>query len=168
MAIRYKVTLTEEERKMLEEISKTGVKSAKTILHARALLLLDAGEYGQKWKVADVAEAVGITSRALEHLKERFVEQGLEDALQRKKRETPPRPIIFDGKFEAKLLQLACSQVPDGYARWTIRLLADKLVELKIVPTVSTMTVYNILKKTNLNLISANIGKSRQIRMRHL
>ena len=168
MAPRYKVTLTLEERKMLEQISMTGVKAAKTILHARALLLLDAGEYGLKWKVSDVADAIGMTSRSLEHLKEKFVEKGLEDAIKRKQRETPPRPIIFDGEFEAKLLQLACSKSPEGYAGWTIRLLADKLVELKIVPTVSSMTVWNTLKKMNSSLISANTGKFLQTKIRHL
>ncbi len=168
MAPRYRVTLMKEERKMLEQISTTGVRAAKTILHARALLLLDAGDYGPKWKVSDVADAIGITSRSLEHIKERFVENGLEDAVQRKKRETPPRTVIFDGKFEAKLLQLACSAAPEGYARWTIRLLADKLIELEIVPTVSVMTVCNTLKKMNLNLISANTGKSLRTKMRHL
>jgi len=166
MMPRYRVTLTKEEREMLEQMSTTGVRAAKTILHARALLLLDAGEHGPKWKVSDVADAVGMTSRSLEHLKERFVERGLEDALQRKKRETPPRAIIFDGEFEARLLQLACSEAPEGRARWTVRLLADKLVELKIVPTVSTMTVCNTLKKMSLNLISANTGKSRRIKAR--
>jgi hypothetical protein len=166
MAPRYRVTLMKEEREMLEQTSTTGVKAAKTILHARALLLLDAGEHGPKWKVSDVADAVGMTSRSLEHLKERFVECGLEDALQRKKRETPPRAVIFDGEFEARLLQLACSEAPEGYARWTVRLLADKLVELKIVPTISAMTVCNTLKKMNLNLISANTGKFRRIKAR--
>ena len=166
MAPRYRVTLTTEEREMLEQMSTTGVRAAKTILHARALLLLDAGEHGPKWKVSVVADAMGMTSRSLEHLKERFVECGLEDALQRKKRETPPRAIIFDGEFEARLLRLACSEVPEGHARWTVRLLADKLVELEIVPTVSTMTVCNTLKKMNLNLISANIGKFRRIKAR--
>jgi len=167
MAPRYRVTLTSDEREMLEKISTTGVRSAKTILHARALLLLDAGEHGPKWKVADVADAVGMSARALEHVKERFVEYGLEDAILRKKRETPPRPVIFDGDFEAKLLKLACSESPEGHARWTVRLLADKLVDLKIVPTVSAMTVCNTLKKMNLSLISANTGKSRPIRVRH-
>ena len=168
MAPRYRVTLTEEEREMLEQISTTGVRAAKTILHARALLLLDAGEHGSKWKVSDVSDAIGISSRSLEHIKERFVECGLEDALHRRKREKPPRAIIFDGEFEARLLRLACSEAPEGRERWTVRLLADKLVELKIVPTVSTMTVCNSLKKMNLNLISANIGKSRRIKARRL
>jgi len=167
MTPRYRVTLTKEEREMLEQTSTTGVRAAKTILHARSLLLLDAGEHGSRWKVSDVADAMGVTSRSLEHLKERFVECGLEYALQRKKRETPPRPVIFDGEFEARLLQLACSEAPEGHNRWTVRLLADKLVELKIVPSVSAMTVCNTLKKTNLSLISANTGKSRRIKTRN-
>ena len=103
-----------------------------------------------------------MTPRTLEHLKERFVEQGLEEALRRKERETPPRPIIFDGEFEARLLQLACSKAPAGHQRWTMRLLADKLVELKIVPTVSAMTVCNTLKKTSFSLTAANTGRSRR------
>ena len=159
---RYRVTLTEAEREMLEKLSTTGVKAAKTILYARALLLLDAGAGGPSWKVADVANGLGMTTRTLEHLKQRFVEQGLEDSLQRKKRATPPRPIFFDGKFEARLIHLACSDAPAGRKRWTVRLLAEKLVELKIVPTVSAMTVCNTLKKTNFSLTSANTGKSRR------
>lgn len=167
MAPRYKVTLTQQEREMLEKISTTGVKAAKTILYARALLLLDAGEFGPGWIVSRVADALGMTSRTLEHLKQRFVEESLEDALQRKVRETPPRPIIFDGVFESRLIHLACSEAPDGYNRWTVRLLAEKLVELEIVEKVSAMTVCNTLKKTNFSLIGANTGKSRQIKMRH-
>jgi len=163
---RYRVTLTLDERNLLTEISTTGVRAVKTMLYARALLLLDAGEQGPRWNVADAADALGMTSRTLEHLKQRFVEQGLNEALQRKERLTPPRPVIFDGKFEARLLQLACSEAPEGRNRWTVRLLADKLVELKIVPAVSAMTVCNTLKKTNFSLTSANTGKSRRIKMR--
>jgi len=165
MATRYRVTLTQEERDMLNTISTTGVRAAKTIIHARALLLLDAGEHGPGWKVADVSKALGMTSRTLEHLKQRFVEKGLDAALQRKERETPPRAVIFDGEFEARLLQLACSKAPEGRNRWTVRLLADKLVELAIVPAVSAMTVCNTLKKTNFSLTAASTGKSHLIRM---
>jgi len=164
MANRYRVTLTQDERDMLNAISTTGIRAAKTIIHARALLLLDAGEYGPGWKVADVARALGMTSRTLEHLKQRFVENGLDNALQRKERETPPRAVIFDGEFEARLLQLACSEAPDGRNRWTVRLLAEKLVELEIVPSVSAMTVCNTLKKTNFSLTAASTGRSRQTR----
>jgi hypothetical protein len=152
MAPRYRVTLTKEERKDLEAISTKGKRSARTVLYARALLLVDAGEYGQNWVVAQVAEALGTTPRSLEHLKKRFIEEGLSAAIERKKRVTPPREIQFGGEFEARLLALACSDAPEGRTRWTMRLLAEKLVELKIVPNVSPMTVCNTLKKMNLSL----------------
>jgi hypothetical protein len=152
MAPRYKVTLTQEERTELEAVSSKGKKAARTVLYARALLLLDAGEYGPKWIVAKVAEALGVTTRSLEKLKKRFVEEGLAAAIERKKRVKPPREIQFGGEFEAQLLALACSPAPEGRKRWTIRLLAEKLIELKIVPSVSTMTVCNTLKKLNLSL----------------
>jgi hypothetical protein len=152
MAPRYKVTLTQEERKDLEAISTKGKRAARTVLYARALLLLDAGEYGPKWKVARVAEAIGTTPRSLEHVKKRFVEEGLPAAIERKIRLTPPREIQFGGEFEANLIALACSEAPEGRERWTVRLLAEKMVELKIVPSVSPMTVCNTLKKTNLSL----------------
>jgi hypothetical protein len=166
MAPRYRVTLTKEERKDLEAISTKGKKAARTVLYARALLLLDAGEYGPKWIVAKVAEALGTTSRSLEKLKKRFVEEGLTNAIERKQRETPPREIQFGGDFEAKLIALACSEAPEGRKRWTVRLLAEKLVELNIVPSVSPMTVCNTLKKMNLSLTSADTGKFRQIKTR--
>ena len=83
----------------------------------------------------------------------RLVEDGIDFAIQRKKREKPPIAKIFDGEFEAKLIALACTKAPEGRNRWTVRLLADKIVELEIAPTVSFMTVHNVLKKTNLNLI---------------
>tara|TARA_R110000803_G_scaffold70570_1_gene133531 strand:+ start:84 stop:545 length:462 start_codon:yes stop_codon:yes gene_type:complete len=152
MAPRYRVTLTKEERLDLEAISTKGRRAARTVLYARALLLLDAGEYGSKWIVAQVAEALGTTPRSLEHLKKRFVEEGLPAAIERKTRATPPREIQFGGEFEARLLALACSESPEGRERWTIRLLAEKMVELKIVPSVSPMTVCNTLKKMNLSL----------------
>jgi transposase len=161
MAPRYRVTLTEEERKDLEALTRNGKTGAKKFIYARALLLCDAGPEGPAWTVGDVAAALGITSRTIEHLKQRFVEEGIEAALQRKPREKPPREIIFDGAFEARLIALACSDAPEGYDRWTVRLLADKAVELKFASSVSHMTVQRVLKKTNLSLTSANTGKSR-------
>lgn len=161
MAPRYRVTLTQEERIELETLSTKGRRAAQTVLYARALLLLDAGEHGSPWPVAKVAEAIGKTSRSLEKMKKRFVEEGLEAAIERKKRETPPREIKFGGEFEAKLIALACSPPPEGRDRWTIRLLGEKAVELKIVPSVSPMTVCNTLKKTNFSLTEANTGKYR-------
>ena len=161
MAPRYRVTLSQEERNELETISTKGKRAAYTVLCARALLLLDAGEFGPKWPVNKVAQAVGKTSRTMENLKKRFVQEGLPTAIERKKRVTPPRAIQFGGEFEAHLLALACSDAPEGHARWTIRLLAEKMIELKLVETVSATTVCNTLKKTNFNLIEANTGKSR-------
>jgi hypothetical protein len=90
------------------------------------------------------------------------VEEGLEVALERKPREKPPREVTFDGAFEARLIALACSDAPKGHLRWTVRLLADKVVELDIAPAVSHMTVQRVLKKMNLNLTSASIGKFRR------
>ena len=152
MAPRYRVTLTKEERTELTDISTKGKRAAQTVLYARALLLLDAGEYGPSWTVAKVAEAIGKTPRSLEKMKKRFVEDGLESAIERKKRTTPTREIQFGGAFEAKLIALACTTPPDGRSRWTIRLLAEKVVELNIAPAVSAMTVCNTLKKTNFSL----------------
>ena len=160
MSPRYRVTLTKEERENLEAMTRRGKAHARRFIHARALLLCDAGADGPAWNVADVAIALGVTSRAIEHLKKRFVGEGLEAALERKPREKPPREVIFDGAFEARLIALACSDAPDGRRRWTVRLLADKAVELSFAESVSHMTVQRVLKKTNLSLTSASTGKS--------
>ena len=160
MSPRYRVTLTKDERRELEVLTRRGKTNARRFAHARALLLCDAGPDGPAWNVGDTAEALGVTSRTIEHLKKRFVEDGLEVALERKPREKPPREVIFDGKFEARLIALACSKVPKGHQRWTVRLLADKVVELKFAESVSHMTVQRVLKKTNLSLTSPSTGKS--------
>ena len=151
MANRYKVTLTRVEREQLTELGRSGKSTAAKFIYARALLLCDAGKFGDPWKVTDVASALGVTSRTVEHLKQRFVEEGLTAALARKPHRKPRVPT-FDGEFDARLTALACSQAPNGYQRWTVRLLADKLVELKIADSVSTMTVQRSLKKTNCSL----------------
>ena len=163
----YRVTLTAQEREEMEALTKTGKTNAKRFLYARSLLLCDAGPEGPAWTVADTAEAMGVTPRTIEHLKKRFVEEGLDVALERKQRETPPREVIFDGAFEARLTALACSEAPSGRQRWTVRLLAEKAVELNLAPRVSHMTVQRILKKTNLSLISESTGKSRRRRALH-
>jgi transposase len=152
MAPRYRVTLTEAERRQLEALTHGGKTAASKFIHARALLLCDAGEYGNPWKVAEVAEALGVSNRTIEHLKARFVEEGIEAALDRKP-SAKPRKLTFDGAFDARLTALACSPAPAGRARWTVRLLAEKVVELRIAPKVSTMSVQRALKKTNLSLI---------------
>ena len=160
MAPRYRVTLSKEEREELEGLTRRGKIQARRFINARALLLCDAGEGGPAWSVADVAAALGVSSRSIEHLKKRFVENGLQAALTRKVREKPPRDVKFDGAFEARLIALACSDVPEGYRRWTVRLLADKAVELKFADSVSHMSVQRVLKKTNFSLTGANTGKS--------
>jgi hypothetical protein len=151
MTSRYKVTLTKEERDRLEALRHSGKTAAPKFIHARALLLCDAGAHGNPWKVADVAEALGVTSRTIEHLKERFVEEGIEAALERKPRTKPPK-ITFDGAFDARLTALACSPAPAGRSRWTVRLLAERVVELQIAPKVSAMSVHRALKKMSLSL----------------
>ncbi len=161
MPPRYRITLTEQERKDLEAFTRDGTTGAKKFIHARALLLCDAGAGGPAWTVAKAAEALGVTARTIEHLKKRFVEEGLETALERRPREKPPREVMFDGAFEARLIALACSAAPAGYQRWTVRLLAEKAVELNLASAVSHMTVQRVLKKTNFSLISAHTGKSR-------
>jgi len=168
MVPRYRVTLTEQEREGLEALTRNGKTGAKKFIHARALLLCDAGPEGPGWTVANVAEALGVTSRTIEHLKQRFIEEGIEVALERKSREKPSRDVIFDGAFEARLIALACSETPEGYERWTVRLLADKAVELKFASSVSHMTVQRVLKKTKLSLTSANTGKSPRKAAPHL
>lgn len=166
MAPRYKVTLMESERAKLEALTRNGKTGAKKFINARALLLCDAGSHGSGWTVVKIAEALGVTSRTIEHIKKRFVEDGFEAALERKQRETPPRAVVFDGEFEARLIALACSEAPEGHSRWTLRLLADKAVELKFADSVSHMTAQRILKKMNLSLTSVSTGKSRRNKTR--
>lgn len=117
MSPRYRVTLIPEECEELKALTRNGKTPAKKFIHARTLLLCDASEDGAAWKVVDVAEALGITSRTIEYLKQRFVEQGLEEALVRKPRTKRPRHITFDGKFEAQLVALAYSEASEGYRR---------------------------------------------------
>ena len=114
MKPRYRVTLTKEERIELESLTRRGKIHARRFIHARALLLCDAGAEGPAWSVADTAAALGVSSRTIEHLKKRFVEEGLEAALERKPREKPPREATFDGAFEARLIALACTDAPEG------------------------------------------------------
>jgi transposase len=160
MKLRCRVTLTREERLELEALTRRGKIHARRFIHARALLLCDAGPEGPAWSVADTAAALGVSSRTIEHLKKRFVEQGLEAALERKPREKQPREATFDEAFEARLIALACMKAPEGYRRWSIRLLADKVVELHIASSVSHMTIQRALKKMKFSLISASTGKS--------
>jgi transposase len=146
---KYKVTLTGEERNSLQALIAAGKAAAKKLLHARILLKADAAPGAPAWTDARIADALEVHPNTVERLRERFVEQGLDAALGRKKPDRPSRARTLDGQAEARLIAVACSAPPRGRARWTLRLLADKLVELEIVDTVSTETVRRTLKKTN-------------------
>ena len=149
MAPRYRVPLTaEEERTELKALTRAATKdTGKRFLYARALLLCNRASEGPGWTVARVPEALGVSVRTIDRLKRRIVEQGLEAALERKRRVRPPRKVIFDGEFEARLVALACCQAPPRRTRWNLRLLAEKVVELGWVERVSVMTVQRTLKK---------------------
>lgn len=146
---KYKVTLTAEERNSLQDLIVAKKTAAQKVVHARILLKADAGPEGPAWTAARIAEALEVDSSTVERLRQRFVDQGLDAALDRKKPDRPSRLRTLDGKAEARLIALACSEPPAGRVRWTLRLLADKLVELEIVDTVSTETIRRTLKKTN-------------------
>jgi hypothetical protein len=146
---RYKVTLDAEERQHLHDLIAAGKAAARKLAHARILLKADAAEDGPAWPDGRIAEALELSTATVERVRQRFVELGLDAALDRKPRERPPRPIKLDGRAEARLIALACSPPPLGRAVWTMQLLADKLVELEVVDSISDETVRLALKKTS-------------------
>jgi hypothetical protein len=166
MATKYSLMLSPGERAWLEGITHKGKHSALKVLQARALLLCDAGEDGAAWPVHRISEALGISSRTIDGLKKRVAEDGLESAFERKQRENPPREVRYDGAFDAHVVALACSDPPKGRQRWTVRLLAEKVVELQIAPEASHMAVQRSLKKTSCSLTAESTGKSPQKRTR--
>lgn len=147
---KYIVELTIEERKRLEELIDAGKAAKYKVRYAEMLLLADQGEDGSGWADERIAEAFRCHLTTVERLRRRLVEHGLEAALERQKRQnyTPK----LDGEAEAHLIALACSEAPKGRSRWTLRLLADKLVELSVVDEISYATVRRTLKKTSLSL----------------
>lgn len=142
------VELGAQERARLCALISKGKASAKVILKARILLKADQAEDGPAWRDAQIVEALDTNLTMVSRVRETFVTKGLDAVLSRKKRETPPVPPIFDGEAQAKLTALACSAPPEGHARWTIRLLAEHVVERKIVPAAHFNTVGRALKKT--------------------
>jgi transposase len=157
---RYAVTLTETERTYLKQMIAAGTDSARKLIHARILLKADQGPNGPAWVDDAIAEAVEVSQPTVSRIRKQYVHEGLQAALNRR---APQREYLrkLDGEQEAKLIALACSKPPKGEARWTLRLLADKLVELEITDTVSYQTVRRILKKTISNRTSRNNGASR-------
>jgi hypothetical protein len=149
MANKYRVNLTDEERQELELLISS--RSAKSIHVKRAYILLAADEAGDKrWQDEEIHKTYNVATRSVERVRQRFVEDSFSIAVYGKTREVF-KEKIFDGKVEAHLIALRCSQVPEGYERWTLKLLADKMVELEYVKSISYESVRQILKKTKLN-----------------
>jgi transposase len=151
MKKKYIVTLTPEERQMLQMMLSRGKAAARKLVHARILLKADASPGGPNWDDATIAQGLEIGRATVERVRQEFVEEGLDAALNRRK---PRREYdrTLDGDGEAHLVALACSQAPEGRSRWTLRLLADRMVRLEYVDTVSKDTVSRTLKKTSLSL----------------
>ena len=145
---KYLVTLTPDERDHLTGLLSAGKRSALTLARVRILLKADQAEGGPAWPDDRIAEALDCGLRTVERVRQRFVERGLEAALGRKPQDRPSRERKLDGRAEARLIALACSRPPDGRAAWTLQLLADKLVELRVVDSVCDETVRRVLKKT--------------------
>lgn len=152
----YRVKLTKAQRETLQALTGSGTIKVRKFKRARALLLADEAHANGAKTDAEIAEQVDIAMVTVHRIRRRFVEEGLEAALNEKPR--PGAPPKFTGQERAEMTALACSEPPEGHARWTLRLLADKLVELEIVDSVSHMTVKQVLKKTNLSLTSDDNG----------
>lgn len=144
----YRVTLTEEERTDLTSLVSKGKGVARRITRSRILLLADENRKEGAWKDADIARALGVHQRTVERVREKCVMRGIEEALNHT-RPQKKREKILDGAAEARLVQLACSEAPEGHESWTMQMLADKLIELEIVETISRETVRTTLKKMN-------------------
>jgi len=155
---KYIVTLTEEERKMLGELTSKGEHKSQKILDALTLLGCDEGEFQKKRSTnEEISRVLKTSMRKIDRVKKRFVEEGLDVALSRR---MGSRVYVkkVDGDFEAHLVALSCSAPPEGFARWSLRLLADKVVELAYIDSISHEAVRRVLKKTKLSLGNARVG----------
>lgn len=144
----YIVELSEPERSYLETLVSKGKAAARKITHGRILLGSDSGPGGPGWTDQQIVEAIGVSRLTAERVRKRFVMEGLEAALNRK-RQKNRKPKKIDGAVEAHLIAVACSKPPEGRARWTLKLLAGRLIELELVDAVSRETVRQALKKTS-------------------
>ena len=145
---KFVVRLDAAERVRLNDLISKGKAAAKSILKARIPLKADQSAAGEGWSDERICEALDTNVSMVAGVRAKLVEEGLDAVLTRKKRESPPIQPIFDGEKQAQLIALACSQPPEGYAHWTIRLLAEQVVERKIVPAAHFNTVGRALKKT--------------------
>jgi hypothetical protein len=149
--LKFEVKPTTDEKEKLNDITRNGKSSAKEIMHARILLATDDARE-PKLTVRQVAEKCDTTTTTVQTVRRLYATQGFEDALQRKKRETPPVEPKITGEVEAKIVAVRCGPPPEGYARWSLRLLASRAVELKIIDEISHSSVGTVLKKHNLSL----------------
>ena len=159
---RYVVRLSADEREQLEALIRKGKSPAQRLVKARILLKADVSEAGEGWSDSRIIEALDTSVSMVYRVRKQLVEEGFEAVLSRKQRATPAVARIFDGEKEAKLIALACSKPPKGRARWTLRLLEKKVVELGIVDRASDSTIGRALKKTLSSPIADNAGSSRQ------
>jgi transposase len=148
--IRYHIKLTKAEVEELMQVINKGSHSTQTFRAAYVLLNCDEGEYSQKVTNEQISNVLRIGMRTIDRVKKKFIEEGFEATLERRKTTRIYEPKI-DGEVEAKLVSLCCSSPPEGFAKWSLRLLADKMVELKYVESISHVAVGNVLKKMSLN-----------------
>jgi transposase len=158
---KYVVRLSAEEREQLRALIRKGKSSAQRLMKARILLKADVSEGGEGWSDNEIVEALETSLTTIYRTRQQLVEEGLEAVLSRKKPSRSSVLPIFDGEKEAKLIALACSQPPEGHARWSLRLLENKVVELGIVERASDSTIGRALKKMNSSLTSKHNGSSR-------
>lgn len=146
---KHSIELTKEQRTELEEVIKKGQTRARKLQHAHVLLKIDAGEEGPDWSDQQIHEAFGVGKSTIWRIRQRFVEQGLSDALNRRPQPERPEKRKVYGEHEAHIIALTCSSPPEGHQRWTMRLLAGKMVELGYFEHIDHTTVWHVLKKTN-------------------
>ena len=159
---KYVVRLSAEEREQLQMLIRKGKSPTKRLLKARILLKADVSELGEGWSDSKIIEALETSASMVYRVRRQLVEEGFEAVLSRKQRALPAVPPIFDGEKEAKLIALACSKPPKGRARWSLRLLESKVVELNIVDRASDSTIGRVLKKTLSSPIAGSAGSSRR------
>jgi transposase len=144
------IELTEEQRLQLEEVISKGSTKARKIMHAQVLLKIDSGKAGPNWSNEQIKEAFGVSPSTLWHMRKRFLEHGMDDALDRRQQPERPEKRKITGEQEAQIIALACTEVPEGYSHWTIRLLTKTVVELHIVEEIGRETIRLILKENEL------------------
>lgn len=161
----YVVRLTEEQRTQCRELVTAGTARARSIMHAQVLLHADTGPHGPRWKDREISKALGVTTVTVGHVRKAMATEGLEAALTHYRAPRREYPCKLDGHQEAHLLALAQSPPPEGHLRWSLRLLAHRMVELDYVDVVSYNTVGRLLKKKNCSPGAACAGASRRARM---